>query len=71
MVEETGFGMTTLKPGNEVYAMPWFPRADDQPAVDRNRLTSTSPDRVGYPQWALGRQKPDTNQLADIRRKWT
>jgi hypothetical protein len=29
MVEETGFGMTTLKPGNEVYAMPWFPRAAD------------------------------------------
>ncbi len=27
VVEETGFGVTTLQPGDEVYAMPWFPRA--------------------------------------------
>ncbi|GGU80215.1 NADPH:quinone reductase [Streptomyces albospinus] len=27
IVEETGFGVTTLKPGDEVYGMPWFPRA--------------------------------------------
>ncbi|NUK04407.1 NADP-dependent oxidoreductase [Streptomyces lunaelactis] len=27
VVEETGFGVTTLKPGDEVYGMPWFPRA--------------------------------------------
>jgi NADPH:quinone reductase-like Zn-dependent oxidoreductase len=27
VVEKTGFGVTTLKPGDEVYAMPWFPRA--------------------------------------------
>ncbi|MFI0900981.1 NADP-dependent oxidoreductase [Streptomyces sp. NPDC020983] len=27
VVEEVGFGVTTLKPGDEVYAMPWFPRA--------------------------------------------
>ncbi|MFE2184242.1 NADP-dependent oxidoreductase [Streptomyces sp. NPDC059455] len=26
VVEETGFGVTTLAPGDEVYAMPWFPR---------------------------------------------
>jgi NADPH:quinone reductase-like Zn-dependent oxidoreductase len=27
VVERTGFGVTTLKPGDEVYGMPWFPRA--------------------------------------------
>ncbi|MFF3249271.1 NADP-dependent oxidoreductase [Streptomyces sp. NPDC002870] len=27
VVEETGFGVTTLMPGDEVYGMPWFPRA--------------------------------------------
>lgn len=27
VVEETGFGVTTLRPGDEVYGMPWFPRA--------------------------------------------
>jgi NADPH:quinone reductase-like Zn-dependent oxidoreductase len=27
VVEETGFGVTTLEPGDEVYGMPWFPRA--------------------------------------------
>ncbi|MEU0845247.1 NADP-dependent oxidoreductase [Streptomyces sp. NPDC005962] len=26
VVEEAGFGVTTLAPGDEVYAMPWFPR---------------------------------------------
>ncbi|MEV5501930.1 NADP-dependent oxidoreductase [Nonomuraea fuscirosea] len=27
VVEEVGFGVTTLAPGDEVYSMPWFPRA--------------------------------------------
>ncbi|MFC5911824.1 NADP-dependent oxidoreductase [Streptacidiphilus monticola] len=27
VVEEVGFGVTTLAPGDEVYGMPWFPRA--------------------------------------------
>ncbi len=27
VVDEVGFGVTTLAPGDEVYAMPWFPRA--------------------------------------------
>ncbi|MFR9798104.1 NADP-dependent oxidoreductase [Streptomyces sp. MS06] len=27
VVEEVGFGVTTLGPGDEVYGMPWFPRA--------------------------------------------
>ncbi|NUW33054.1 NADP-dependent oxidoreductase [Nonomuraea sp. SMC257] len=27
VVEEVGFGVTTWKPGDEVYGMPWFPRA--------------------------------------------
>src|SRR5215470_9276123 len=27
IVEEAGFGVTTLAPGEEVYGMPWFPRA--------------------------------------------
>ncbi|MEE1786147.1 NADP-dependent oxidoreductase [Streptomyces sp. SP17BM10] len=27
VVEEVGFGVTTLEPGDEVYGMPWFPRA--------------------------------------------
>ena len=27
VVEETGFGVTVLQPGDEVYGMPWFPRA--------------------------------------------
>ncbi|WP_062434244.1 NADP-dependent oxidoreductase [Herbidospora daliensis] len=27
VVEEAGFGVTTLAPGDEVYGMPWFPRA--------------------------------------------
>jgi NADPH:quinone reductase-like Zn-dependent oxidoreductase len=27
IVEEAGFGVTTLAPGDEVYGMPWFPRA--------------------------------------------
>jgi NADPH:quinone reductase-like Zn-dependent oxidoreductase len=26
-VEEVGFGVTTVAPGDEVYGMPWFPRA--------------------------------------------
>ncbi|WP_197519966.1 NADP-dependent oxidoreductase [Pseudonocardia sp. HH130630-07] len=26
VVEEIGYGVTTLAPGDEVYAMPWFPR---------------------------------------------
>ncbi len=27
VVEEVGYGVTTLAPGDEVYGMPWFPRA--------------------------------------------
>ena len=27
VVEQVGFGVTVLKPGDEVYGMPWFPRA--------------------------------------------
>jgi len=27
VIEEVGFGVTTLSPGDEVYGMPWFPRA--------------------------------------------
>ncbi len=27
VVEEVGFGVTTFAPGDEVYGMPWFPRA--------------------------------------------
>ncbi|MFI1380562.1 NADP-dependent oxidoreductase [Embleya sp. NPDC020886] len=27
VVEEIGFGVTTFEPGDEVYGMPWFPRA--------------------------------------------
>ncbi|MET9168567.1 NADP-dependent oxidoreductase, partial [Streptomyces cellulosae] len=27
VVEQVGFGVTTLQPGDEVYGMPWFPRA--------------------------------------------
>ncbi|WP_236793491.1 NADP-dependent oxidoreductase [Amycolatopsis sp. GM8] len=27
VVEQVGFGVTTVKPGDEVYGMPWFPRA--------------------------------------------
>ncbi|WP_222598492.1 NADP-dependent oxidoreductase [Lentzea tibetensis] len=27
VVEETGFGVTRFSPGDEVYGMPWFPRA--------------------------------------------
>ncbi|WP_448332368.1 NADP-dependent oxidoreductase [Streptomyces sp. DSM 41534] len=27
VVEEVGFGVTTLAPGDKVYGMPWFPRA--------------------------------------------
>ncbi|WP_089962451.1 NADP-dependent oxidoreductase [Lentzea xinjiangensis] len=27
VVEEVGFGVTTLEPGDEVFGMPWFPRA--------------------------------------------
>src|SRR5882757_9171106 len=27
VVEETGFGVTLFKPGDEVFGMPWFPRA--------------------------------------------
>jgi len=27
VVEQVGFGVTTLRPGDEVYGMPWFPRA--------------------------------------------
>lgn len=27
VVEEVGFGVTTVKPGDQVYGMPWFPRA--------------------------------------------
>ncbi|MFJ3040191.1 NADP-dependent oxidoreductase [Streptomyces tendae] len=27
VVEKVGFGVTTLRPGDEVYGMPWFPRA--------------------------------------------
>ncbi|GAA0644545.1 NADP-dependent oxidoreductase [Kutzneria viridogrisea] len=27
VVEQVGFGVTTLAPGDEVYGMPWFPRA--------------------------------------------
>lgn len=26
VVEQVGFGVTTLRPGDEVFAMPWFPR---------------------------------------------
>ena len=26
VVEEVGYGVTTLAPGDEVYGMPWFPR---------------------------------------------
>ena len=27
VVDEVGFGVTTVRPGDEVYGMPWFPRA--------------------------------------------
>ena len=27
VVEKVGFGVTTLREGDEVYGMPWFPRA--------------------------------------------
>jgi NADPH:quinone reductase-like Zn-dependent oxidoreductase len=29
VVEEVGYGVTTLAPGDEVYGMPWFPRRAD------------------------------------------
>ncbi|MDT3726946.1 alcohol dehydrogenase catalytic domain-containing protein [Streptomyces sp. DSM 41972] len=48
VVEEVGFGVTTLEPGDEVYGMPWFPRAGGAyaeyvtaPARQRARKPST------------------------------
>ncbi|KJK47430.1 hypothetical protein UK12_33995, partial [Saccharothrix sp. ST-888] len=49
MVEDTGFGVTTLKAGDEVYGLPWFPRAAGAYAVyvvsdlvgDHHETTST------------------------------
>ncbi len=43
VVEEVGFGVHTLAVGDEVYAMPWFPRARPalSPTTSRHRPASS------------------------------
>ncbi|WP_208024631.1 NADP-dependent oxidoreductase [Amycolatopsis pithecellobii] len=51
VVAEVGFGVTTLKPGDEVYGMPWFPRAAGGYAefvTAPSRQFARKPTKVGH-----------------------
>src|SRR2546423_5835504 len=57
VVAQTGFGVTTLKPGDEVYGMPWFPRAAGGDAEDVTapaRQFARQPATVGHEPAAAG-----------------
>jgi len=55
VVEEVGFGVTTLAPGDEVYAMPWFPRPAGGYAeyvTAPSRQFARKPASIGHPEAA-------------------
>ena len=68
VVEEVGFGVTTLEPGDEVYAMPWFPRlagAYAECARARPRLRRSRP-------WsAMSRPRPCPSRRLPRGRPWS
>jgi len=55
VVEQVGYGVTTLAPGDEVYGMPWFPRAAGGYAeyvTAPSRQFARKPSTVGHAQAA-------------------
>ncbi len=55
VVEEVGFGVTTLAPGDEVYGMPWFPRparAYAEYVTAPSRQLARKPERLTHEQAA-------------------
>lgn len=55
VVEEVGFGVTTLRPGDEVFGMPWFPRAAGAYAeyvTAPSRQFARKPTTIGHEQAA-------------------
>ncbi len=55
VVEQVGFGVTTLQPGDEVYGMPWFRAPAPTPSTSPRRPASGP---ASLPPWTTCTRPP-------------